>query len=158
MFCVCMKTFFMWWTVVWIEFFAFCVSYCSQSPQLIWCISLRLTQIFSIAEWNFYLLFKLFSFVLGSLMFIFSIILTLDYPDHSAHSPRVQIIKVWAYWLSQHSLWSHKCRGHHLTTPLVFLSVCAANACVTPTRETPSTLRIWSLTWILKNNKVRKDW
>ena len=41
---------------------------------------------------------ELFIFVLVSLIFIFWIILTLHYPDHSAHSPLVQIMDVWLYF------------------------------------------------------------
>lgn len=47
----------------------------------------------------------------------------------------------------------------YLTTPLVFFSVCAANICVTPTREIPSTSMIWSFTWILKKKiKIECKW
>lgn len=41
---------------------------------------------------------ELFIFVLVSLIFIFWIILTLHYPDHSAHSPWDQIMEVWLYF------------------------------------------------------------
>lgn len=43
----------------------------------------------------------------------------------------------------------------YLTTPLVFFSVCAANICVTPTREIPSTSIIWSFTCILKGKNLK---
>lgn len=41
---------------------------------------------------------ELFIFVLVSLIFIFWIIVTLHYPDHSAHSLWVQIMEVWLYF------------------------------------------------------------
>ena len=45
-----------------------------------------------------YWVHELFIFVLASLIFIFSIILTLYYPDHSSHSAWVRVIEVWLYF------------------------------------------------------------
>ena len=46
-----------------------------------------------------------FHLALGSLIFIFWMIWTLDYPDHSAQSPRVRIIEVWLYKINVMFLW-----------------------------------------------------
>ena len=55
----------------------------------------RLSEFFDyldLQEFLYILLFsKLFSFVLGSLIFIFSVIWAIDRPHYSAQSPRVQI-------------------------------------------------------------------
>ena len=50
------------------------------------------------------LLSRLFSFVLGTFIPVFSIIQILDCPDHSAQSAQVWIIEVWRYIKLTHTL------------------------------------------------------